>query len=73
MIPVNLTNMIERVFVDVLKWRRHLHEHPELSFKEVETSQFIYDTLSQFENLSLSRPTKTSVIAKLKGAKPGKY
>lgn len=71
MIPVNLTNMIERVFVDVLKWRRHLHEHPELSFKEVETSQFIYDTLSQFENLSLSRPTKTSVIAKLKGAKPG--
>ncbi|MFP7494349.1 amidohydrolase [Terribacillus saccharophilus] len=56
----------------LVEWRRHLHENPELSFQEVQTSQFVYDTLSSFGNLELSRPTKTSVMAKLKGAKPGK-
>ncbi|WP_366249052.1 amidohydrolase [Terribacillus aidingensis] len=56
----------------LLNWRRHLHANPELSFQEERTSQFVYDTLASFGNLELSRPTKTSVMAKLKGAKPGK-
>ncbi|MFB1100611.1 M20 family metallopeptidase [Terribacillus sp. JSM ZJ617] len=56
----------------LLNWRRHLHANPELSFQEERTSQFVYDTLAGFGNLELSRPTKTSVMAKLKGAKPGK-
>ncbi|MFS0562122.1 amidohydrolase [Terribacillus sp. 179-K 1B1 HS] len=56
----------------LLEWRRHLHANPELSFQEERTSQFVYDTLASFGNLELSRPTKTSVMAKLKGAKPGK-
>lgn len=56
----------------VIQWRRHLHQHPELSFEEVETSQFIYDTLSQFPGLELSRPTSTSVMARLIGPSPGK-
>ncbi len=56
----------------LLNWRRHLHANPELSFQEERTSQFVYDTLAGFGNLELSRPTKTSVMAKLTGAKPGK-
>lgn len=52
----------------ITEWRRHLHQNPELSFKEYKTSQFIYDTLSTFPNLELSRPTETSVIATLVGA-----
>lgn len=51
----------------MVEWRRFLHENPELSFKEFETSQFIYDTLATFPNLELSRPTKTSVVATLTG------
>ena len=66
---LQLTNGVKE---DVVKWRRHLHERPELSFQEVETSQFIYDTLKGFGNLELSRPTKTSVMARLIGTKPGK-
>lgn len=57
---------------DVVTWRRHLHENPELSFKEVETSDYIYNILSELPNLEVSRPTKTSVLAILKGKKPGK-
>ncbi|WP_371747597.1 M20 family metallopeptidase [Terribacillus sp. DMT04] len=56
----------------LINWRRHLHANPELSFQEEQTSQFVYDTLASFGNLELSRPTKTSVMAKLKGAKQGK-
>ncbi|MBA4535620.1 amidohydrolase [Bacillus aquiflavi] len=67
-----LEEQIEEVYESVIKWRRYLHQHPELSFQEVNTSQFIFDTLSNFENLELSRPTKTSVVARLKGTKPGK-
>ncbi|WP_217587444.1 M20 metallopeptidase family protein [Lentibacillus saliphilus] len=52
---------------NIIEWRRHLHQNPELSFKEYNTSQFIYDTLAEFPNLELTRPTETSVVAILKG------
>ena len=56
---------------DVLAWRRHLHRHPELSFQEVETSSFVADTLASFGGLLITRPTPTSVMARLQGASPG--
>ncbi|OYD07779.1 M20 family metallopeptidase [Paludifilum halophilum] len=56
----------------VISWRRHLHQHPELSFQEVQTAQFVYDTLSTFGGLGLSRPTRTSVVARLRGNHPGR-
>jgi amidohydrolase len=56
----------------VIIWRRHLHQHPELSFHEHATSQFIADTLASFGGLEISRPTPTSVMARLFGeAGPG--
>ncbi len=57
---------------DMVKWRRHLHENPELSFHEVETAKYIYQLLKTFPNLELTTPTENSVVAILKGAKPGK-
>lgn len=54
---------------DIIRWRRHLHENPELSYQEVQTSEFIYNTLKTFPGLEVSRPTKTSVVAILKGTK----
>ncbi|KOO51756.1 amidohydrolase [Viridibacillus arvi] len=63
---------IQQVMNDVISWRQHLHENPELSFNEYETSAFIYKTLSTFPNLELSKPTKTSIVARLVGNEPGK-
>lgn len=58
---------------EVVAWRRHLHQHPELSFHEHETSKFVEEQLRKLPNLTLSRPTETSVLAVLKGtAGPGK-
>ena len=58
---------------EVVAWRRHLHEHPELSFQETETAKFVQEQLQKLPNLTLSRPTETSVLAVLRGtAGPGK-
>ncbi len=63
---------IDAVKEEVIAWRRHLHQHPELSFEEEKTSQYIYDQLKSFGNIELSRPTKTSVVGRIIGSVPGK-
>jgi amidohydrolase len=55
----------------VIGWRRHLHQNPELSFHEERTARFVHDRLSELEGLEISRPTKTSVVARLTGLHPG--
>lgn len=56
----------------IIAYRRHLHQHPELSFQEYETSQFIYDEMKKLANVEVTRPTATSVLVKITGGKPGK-
>lgn len=51
----------------VLTWRRHLHQHPELSFKEFDTANYIATILGGVEGLTIERPTETGVVAILKG------
>lgn len=57
---------------DILTWRHYLHTHPELSFQEYKTTDYIISILETFPNLELQRPTETGVVAILKGGKPGK-
>lgn len=54
---------------DVISWRRHIHENPELSYQEYKTSDFIFNQLKTFSELEITRPTETSVVAILKGEK----
>ena len=56
----------------IIEWRRHMHAHPELSFQEYETSQYVEDILKTFDHIEVIRPTETSVLGILKGSKPGK-
>ncbi|WP_309571590.1 amidohydrolase [Deinococcus sp.] len=57
----------------VIAWRRWLHQHPELSFHEHRTAQYVEDVLGTFPNVSVTRPTPTSVLATLTGtAGPGR-
>src|SRR5215208_43914 len=68
-----LDTLVDDVRDEVVWWRRHLHRNPELSFHEEETAQFVYETLRSFGNdLELSRPTPTSVVARLVGAPRGR-
>ncbi|HDR7800179.1 amidohydrolase [Bacillus anthracis] len=65
-------SLIENIQGEVVSWRRHLHKYPELSFQEENTAQFVFEKLKSFGNLEISRPTKTSVMARLIGKQPGK-
>jgi amidohydrolase len=62
----------DAVRAQVVAWRRHLHQHPELSFHEHQTAQFVADTLAEIGGFEITRPTATSVMARLcGGAGPG--
>lgn len=55
-----------------IAWRRHLHQRPEVAFQEHETARFVRAVLEGIPELAVSRPTETSVMARLIGAHPGK-
>lgn len=52
-------------------WRRHLHQHPEVSFEEVQTSQFIVDEMSRLRHARIERLTPTSVVVVFATGRPG--
>jgi amidohydrolase len=62
---------VESIRETVITWRRELHMNPELSFHEERTAQFVADTLATLGEFQISRPTPTSVVARLRGAHPG--
>ena len=62
----------EKAQTEVVEWRRHLHRFPELSFEEHNTSIYIEETLRSFGPIEVSRPTPTSVMGRLRGARPGR-
>ena len=62
---------VESVRDSVVAWRRDLHRRPELSFHETRTSRFVADTLAGFGALEVTRPTPTSVVARLAGRGDG--
>lgn len=57
----------------MVEWRRYLHRHPELSYHEEKTSQFVAGKLKE---LGLEVTTRVGgghgILAVLKGGKPGK-
>lgn len=69
---MSIEQQIDNVMSDVFDWRRTLHRHPELSFEEHWTSQYIEDALKEMDGIEISRPTPTSVLGIIKGAHPGK-
>ena len=62
----------DKYFEEILKVRRHLHQNPELSFKEYKTSEFIQAFLKE-NNIPFSAGhVKTGIIAQIKGKNPEK-
>ena len=49
-----------------IEFRRHLHRHPELSFEEVQSAQYIEQCLDE-AGISHSRIAETGVLAKIEG------
>jgi amidohydrolase len=56
---------------ELIAWRRHLHQNPELSNREFETSKFVAEKLRSFGLEPKTGVARTGVVALLKGAQPG--
>ena len=67
-----LNKGIDSLFDEMVQIRRHLHENPELSFQEVEDTASIADYHKKLGHEVQTQVGSRGVVAKLKGAKPGK-
>ncbi|WP_431509302.1 M20 metallopeptidase family protein [Variovorax sp. DAIF25] len=56
----------------VIEWRRHVHQHPELSYQEVQTAAYIAAALAKMPGIEVQTGVaKTGIKAVLRGGKPG--
>ncbi len=70
-LPKNFTALLNEVEPQLISWRQHFHEFPELSNREFKTGSYIADYLKSI-GLEVTYPiAKTGVVAVLKGGKPG--
>ena len=60
-----------KVLPQVIEWRRYLHQHPELSNREVNTSKMVADELRKLGIEVRTGIARTGVVGILKGGQPG--
>ncbi len=66
----SIQNLSEAYFTEVVAIRRHLHQHPELSFQEVETGRFIAQKLAAYGIPYEHGMAGNGVVALIKGQNP---
>ncbi len=60
-----------KIMPQVIKWRRFIHEHPELSNREFNTSKLVAEELRKLGIEVRTGIAKTGVVGVLKGGLPG--
>lgn len=66
-----LYQLLDDVYGEMVDIRRHLHQHPELSFEEVETPKLIAAFHKKLGHEVRTEVGGRGVVATLKGGKPG--
>jgi amidohydrolase len=61
----------DKIMPKVVEWRRHLHQYPELSNREVKTAKYVEDNLRRLGLEVKTGVAKTGVVGILKGTQPG--
>lgn len=62
---------LEQYTDDLLERRRFLHQHPETSFNEFKTVEYIEGFLQSLNHVEIIKPTQTSVIGVFKSKQAG--
>ncbi|WP_028977064.1 M20 family metallopeptidase [Sporolactobacillus terrae] len=63
---------LEKEYETMVEWRRYLHQHPELSTQEAETSAFILEKLKRFGITDIQTHVGGfGIVARIHGEKPG--
>lgn len=61
----------EKHWPETVGYRRHIHAHPELSFNEYQTSDFVSKKLARF-GIAYTRIAQTGIVGLIKGNNPDK-
>lgn len=69
MLKQKVTDLASQIHQEVVINRRHLHQNPELSFHEYQTSAFIAAALDKL-GIPYQKMADTGIVALLSGAKP---
>ena len=70
MISERIKQTVDQHFDRLVEIRRHLHRHPELSFQEHQTTQYLMEELGKAGYGELQRITETGGFVDLKGRNP---
>lgn len=62
----------QAIFSEIVEIRRYMHQHPELSFQEFKTSEYIQQQLKKHNIVFTTGIVKTGIIALIQGKKPDK-
>lgn len=68
----NIRKMAEQYFEDAVELRRRIHQQPELSMEEKETSALVREKLREYGISIAELPLETGVIGVLAGERPGR-
>ncbi len=69
MLQQKIKDLAKRYAPEFIDVRRHLHAHPELSYKEFETSKFVQQKLSEY-NIPFAVKATTGVVGLIEGKNP---
>ncbi|NEU08761.1 amidohydrolase [Flavihumibacter sp. R14] len=69
MLKQKISELASQIHQEVTNTRRHLHQHPELSFEEYRTSAFVAAELDKL-GIPYKKMADTGIVALLSGAKP---
>lgn len=69
MLKDKISQLAGEYFPEMIAIRNHLHAHPELSYKEINTASFIESKLQEW-NIPTQRMATTGVIGLIKGKNP---
>lgn len=70
-LSAEIDKLIRDAEPQLLEWRRYLHQHPELSNREVETAKYVTERLRSFGLEPQTGIARHGVVAVLKGGLPG--
>ncbi|MFD0942704.1 M20 metallopeptidase family protein [Savagea faecisuis] len=68
---LNVKACAQQLQSQLVEWRRHFHQHPELSFEEWETSKYIQTILKQYDVEVIPNIAKTGLKVIKRGKRPG--
>jgi amidohydrolase len=68
----DINEKLVKHYDEVVSWRRYMHQHPELSFKETKTAEYIKEKLLRFGLEVKTNMGGHGLIGILNGGQPGK-